>query len=144
MKNILLQLALMGPAGECSTPLLSRLLCCRLCLTLAAKTRHGKKWPDTHRFPPGRLARPERHGRSTCCCSGLPLLLDSIALHPRTCACLYIYGLHMSSDPTSPFYLPVSGRLAGGFAENEVLELLHTAGYEAAPQTLHMCSADGP
>ena len=107
----------MCPAGECSTQWLSRVLCCRLCLTFATKTRHGKKWPDTHRFPPGRLARPERHGRSTCCCSGLPLLLDSIALHPRTCACLYIYGLHMSSDPTSPYDLPVSGRLAGGFAE---------------------------
>ena len=32
------------------------------------KTRHGKKGPDNHRFPQCRLARRERHRRSTCRC----------------------------------------------------------------------------
>ena len=38
------------------------------------KTRHGEKWPCTHRSPPGQLAWRERHRQSTCCCYGTPLL----------------------------------------------------------------------
>ena len=33
------------------------------------KNWHGKKWPDIHSLPPGRLARRERHRRSPCCCT---------------------------------------------------------------------------
>ena len=40
-----------------------------LCPTFGeGKNRHGKKWPDTLRSPPGQLARRERHRRSTYCC----------------------------------------------------------------------------
>ena len=49
------------------------------------KIRHGKKWPYTLRFPPGRLARRELHRRSTyCCCGTAAMLLDCIALHLRS------------------------------------------------------------
>ena len=43
---------------ERSAPPPSRVLCCRLCLTSQGKkkSRHGKKWPYTLLFPPGRLA----------------------------------------------------------------------------------------
>ena len=43
------------------------------------KNRHGKKWPYTPSYPPGllRLALRERHRRSTYCCCGTPLLLES-------------------------------------------------------------------
>ena len=38
---------------ECSALSLSRVLCCRLCLTSAEKARQGEKWPDTHHFLAG-------------------------------------------------------------------------------------------
>ena len=76
---------------ECSAPLMSLVLCCRLCLTLAEETRHGKKWPSTHRFQPGWLARRELHRRSTCCCSGTHLLLDYFTLHSRACPYICIH-----------------------------------------------------
>ena len=78
-KDMLLWLALAGPAGDLKNAqalLLHRLgcyvavLCCRLCLFFEKEglLRYGKKWPDIHRFPPGRLAGRERHRRSTYCC----------------------------------------------------------------------------
>ena len=42
--------------------------------------------------------------------------MDSITLHSRDCACLYICGLIMYVDSTCPFYLSVSGRLVWGGA----------------------------
>ena len=82
------------------------------------KTRHGKKLQDTHLFPPGRLTWQELHrpGRSTCCSSGTPPLLDNITRYSslHAFACLYICGLRMCSDLICPFYLAVSGLLAEG------------------------------
>ena len=60
-----------------------------------------------------RAGWPGGNRRSTNCCSGAPLLLGCIALHSCACACLYLCGLRMCADSTCPFYLVVSGRLAG-------------------------------
>ena len=66
---------------ECSALLLSRVLCCRLCLclTLQEKKWQGMKWSDTLRSASGQLALSlalrERHRRSTYCCCGTPPLL---------------------------------------------------------------------
>ena len=82
---------------ECSAPSPSRILHCRLFLTLT----EGKKWPETHHFLPGRLARWERHRRCTYYCCGTPPLLDSCSLY--ACAGLYLYtfGLGMCADSTT-------------------------------------------
>ena len=54
---------------------------CRVAVSLwlpvaAEETQARKQGPDSHRFPPGRLARRERHRRSTCCCCGTSPLLE--------------------------------------------------------------------
>ena len=90
---------------------------------LRRKNNHayGKKWPYTHRFPPGRLVRRVRRGRTTYCCCGTPPLLECYWIYVRVwvtssqiarCACLHICGLGMCADSMPPFYLAVSGRLA--------------------------------
>ena len=112
-------MALAGPAGpcwlsqECSAPSLLQTL-----PQLPDLRRKKNAWPCRacpHRLPRGRLARRELHKRSTCCCSGTPPLLVFITLHSRACACLYIRGLRMCSNSTTPSHLAVSGLLAGGW-----------------------------
>ena len=99
-------------------------------------TRHGKTWPDTHRFPPGRLARRRRelHRWSTCYCSGTPLQLDIFTLRLRVCTCLYVCGLRMCSDSTYTFYLTVSDKLAEGRAGKDGAALLLLSSALAATQ----------
>ena len=47
------------PSKECSAPSPSGVLFCRLFLTFAERqNRHGNKWLDTHRLPPGWPAGP--------------------------------------------------------------------------------------
>ena len=73
----------------CSVAVLG--VCCRLCLTLTGKkkkkNRHGKKWLDTLRSPPGQLARRERRRRSTYCCCGKPPLLGCCW---NICTCWFV------------------------------------------------------
>ena len=106
----------------CCAPSPSRALCCLLCLTIAEEERKkekesrlAKKWPYTHRFPPGRLARRERQTRSTYCCSGTPPLLDCITLHSRACACLYMSDIRMCANSTCSFYRVVPPAGPGGW-----------------------------
>ena len=99
-------------------------LCCRLCLSFEEKTTmHKKKRHYTNRFPPGRLVRRVRRGRTTYSCCGMPPLLECYWIYVRVwvtssqiarCACLHICGLGMCADSMPPFYLAVSGRLACG------------------------------
>ena len=58
------------------------------------KKRHGKKWPDTLRSPPGQLARRERHRRSTYCCCCKPPLLDCSW---NICTCWFV-SVHIWSQ----------------------------------------------
>ena len=88
-----------------------------------SRNRHGKSekmCPDTHRSPPGRLARRrrEQHRRSTyrCCVTHLPL--DCCTIHVCVSVCLYVGGLRICTDSRCPFYLAVSSRLARGNAGN--------------------------
>ena len=81
------------------------------------KTRHGEKWPCTHRSPPGRLAWRERHRRSTCCCYGTPSLPGCIRLFVLACAGLHGCGLSRFAltqrfPPTLPSFAGWPG--AGG------------------------------
>ena len=65
----------------------------------AIRRRKKQGWKEVALYP--RLARRERN-RSTNCCSGTSLLLDSITLHLRAGASLFIRGLRMCADSTCP------------------------------------------
>ena len=56
------------------------------------KSRHGKKWPNTLRSPPGQLAQREWHRRSTYCYSRTPQLLDWCWTH--VLVGVYWFSLH--------------------------------------------------
>ena len=77
------------------------------------KTRDGKKRPDAHSVPPGRLARREQHRWSTYQRCSTPLLLRCCRPNWRVCECISIRGSECAPTqwlpPTSP-----SGRLACG------------------------------
>ena len=82
LEGRLLQLALSGPADDLKNALLRRSLGCYVAAVpdlRRKKNRHGKKWPYTHSFPPGRLARREWRRRSTNCCP-----LANLVRHWRT------------------------------------------------------------
>ena len=57
------------------------------------------------------LSPSELQRRSTCCCSGPPLLLDCVTLHSHYFACLYLCSSRLCANSTGPFYLNVCGRL---------------------------------
>ena len=83
----------------------------------------GKKWANTHRFPPGH----QRHMRSTFCCCGTPLLLDCGRLYVRVCAylCVSVYYVYMWSQnmcrldvPFLPLNLSPAGQ-GGGLGKRD-------------------------
>ena len=129
---------------ECPAPSPSRVVRGKPCLTLARKHRHRTKWPDTHSFPPGRLARRERHGKSTYECSGTPLLLDYCRLYAQVCEPRRVYLRTVSelAPLDVSFYLIVPGPLACCGWEKRYwschpLWKLHRL-------QVHMCCVDGP
>ena len=84
-KDMLQKLALAGPAADLRNALLRRWFRCYVtdCVWPERKeSRHGKKWPDTHSFPQGQLAR--------CSCITLHSLL-MISILTRIC-------IHVVSD----------------------------------------------
>ena len=80
LEGLLLLLALAGPAGDLKNALLRRRLGCYVAdcawLSQEKKNRHGKKWADTLRSPPGQPVRWMRVGKPSQLSSNLAFLKE--------------------------------------------------------------------
>ena len=97
-KDMLLRLALAGPAGNVQNALVRSCLGCFLPNLRKRKIQAWKdsevtRHPPLSKVPSGPAGATEEELLSTYCCSWTPPLLDCITLHARACACLYICAL---------------------------------------------------
>ena len=122
LEGLLSPLALAGPAGDLKNALSVAVSGAMLPTVSDVSRSQQQAWKEVALYSPFsavnlcRLAgaAQEEHLLLQRNASAVTALLDSITLHLRACACLFIRGLEMRADSTCPFHLTVRWQAGRG------------------------------